>query len=198
MNDTSKEILETIVEIVENLKTFDLDGHVKSIGLGFNAHRNENDEWIIDFSLPKDEKLQAFLFRFRLFIQHNEPISFYNIKKLFADLDISSSWKSGIEEAVQSFENYSNASPVGIEEGFFGKLPTNGEILDIVLYGGFGHTGLNPKYKYKRLKFQKWACDEIRASVLFQVFTRIVLAVYQLLVAISELCRVELEDYANI
>ena len=34
MNDTSKEILETIVEIVENLKTFDLDGHVKSIGLG--------------------------------------------------------------------------------------------------------------------------------------------------------------------
>ncbi|GER81117.1 MAG: hypothetical protein M5U11_07985 [Anaerolineales bacterium] len=194
MNDTSKEVLETVVEIVENLETFSFDEHVKKTGLGFNACRDDNDEWIINFSLPKDEKLQAFLFRFRLFIQRNEPISFYNLRNLFSDSTLSGSWKNGVEAAIQSFEDYSKAYPIGIEKEFFGKLPTNGEVLDVVLNGGFGHTGLNPKYKHKRQTFQKWACDEIRGSVLFQIFTQIVLIIYQLLISISELCKIELEN----
>lgn len=194
MNDINKEILETIVEIVENLKTFGFDEHVKSIGLGFNVHRIENDEWAIEFGLPQDEKIKAFLFQFRLFIQRNEPISFYNLKNLFGDPNLSNSWKDGVKSDIQSFENYCNKKPTGIEESFFGRLPKNGEILDVVLYGGLGHTGLNSKYITKRREYQKWACDEIRASVLFQIFTRIVLTIYQILLSISELSNVELEN----
>ena len=150
MEDTNKEILETIVEIVEDLKTLNFDEHVRNVGLGFSARRSENNEWVIEFSQPNDKDLKAFLFRFRLFIQRNEPISFYKLRNLFTDQSISDSWTRGVETAIQSFESYCNEYPISIEDGFFGKRPTNGEILDTVLYGGFGHTSLNPKYKHKR------------------------------------------------
>ena len=193
MKKSSKEVLETIVEIVKDIQAFNFDEHVKKVGLGFNARREDNDEWIIEFSQPDNKELQAFLFRFRLFIQRNEPISFYNLNSLFSDPHLSETWKSGVGKVIEVYNNYYNDYPVDIAD-LFGKRPTNGEILDTVIYGGLGHTGLNPKYQHKREKFQEWARDEIRASVLFQTFTRIILTVFRLILIIANLSEAELKD----
>lgn len=184
------------MEIAQDLSSFKFDEHVKKAGLGFRAHHEEDGSWIIEFGQADNKELQAFLFRFRLFIQHNEPISFHNLHNLMADPDISENWKKGVGKAIQDYFDYMNRFPEDIED-LFGKRPTNEEILDTVLYGGLGHTGLDRRYRHKRQRFQNWARDEIRANVLFQVFTRIVLTIFRLINYIADLSDKELEKTAK-
>ncbi len=61
-----------IVEKANRLKSFNFSEHVKDVGRGFKAARGEGDEWVIEFGLPDDEKLDSFLLTFRLFYMQGE------------------------------------------------------------------------------------------------------------------------------
>lgn len=194
MDESIKQILEVFVEKAHELKGFKFEEHVKSEGLGFRVHRdNDKEEWIIEFGQANKKEIDAFLFTFRLFIQHNEPISFHGMKGLLADSQLPVAWKNKVEKAIEAYFDYYDKYPSDIQD-LFGKRPTNGEILDTVLYGEKGHTGLNPKYRHKRKKFQEWTRDDIRANVLLQVFTRVVINVSKLIYFIADANEQVLKD----
>lgn len=197
MKPQTREILETFVEKAYKLKSFKFEEHIKSVGLGFRVyHVDQGEGWITEFGQADEKERDAFLLTFRLFIQHNEPISFHGLKNMLNSLELSDDWKKEVEPAVQAyFDNY-DKYPEDIQD-LWGKRPTHGLILDTVLYGGVGHTGLHEKYKHKRARFREWTRDGIRENVLLQVFTRIVLNISKLIYHIADVSIAELERAVN-
>ena len=191
MDKNTREILEALVENVETLKSFNFEKHVQKIGLGFEARRTNDNNWVIEFKLPDDKELHAFLFKFRLFIQRNEPISLFKLQDLMADTGLSENWKIKARAALNGFLIYYHSHPEDIAE-LFGNAPTHGEILDIFLYGELAHTGLNPKFKYKRQMYKKWTGNEFISHILTQKFIEITLEVFKILVDLDAITQEEL------
>jgi len=192
MNKDTREILEALVENIETLKSLNFEGHIREVGLGFEMYRTSNNDWVIEFSSPDNKELQAFLFKFRLFIQKNEPISLFKLRDLMADPGLSNEWKAKVDKALREFDGYYNAYPEDVVELFNNNAPTHGKILDIFLYGGLAHTGLHPKFKHKRQTYKTWTADDFDALVLKQKFVEVVLEVFRLLVYIGAITHEEL------
>lgn len=197
MKQQIRETLETFIEKAHKLKSFKFEEHVKSVGLGFRVYRTDETEgWITEFGQADEKERDAFLLTFRLFVQHNEPISFHGLRNLLNSSELSDDWRKKVGAAVQAYFDYYDKFPGDIQD-LWGKRPTHGEILDTVLYGGVGHTGLNERYKHKRERFREWTRDGIRENVLLQVFTRIVVNISKLIYHIADLTMAEVEAGAN-
>ena len=163
-----------------------------SVGLGFSINRAEDGEgWITEFGQADEKERDAFLLTFRLFIQQNEPISFHGLKGLRNSPELSDGWRNKVGQAVQAYFKYYNEYPANIQD-LWGKRPTHGEILDTVLNGALGHTGLNEQYRHKRERFREWTRDGIRENVLLQAFTHIVVSISQLIYHVADLTDTEL------
>ncbi|MEW6092356.1 MAG: hypothetical protein AB1531_00170 [Chloroflexota bacterium] len=191
MKERTRQALEDCVEKASKLRNMKLDEHIKHTIKGFRGHKMENEEWEIKFDLPDEEKGDASLFTFRLFLQHNENYSFAQIKHLLTDTSLSQEFRSKMENARHAFFEITNQHPLDIQKNFFevGEHPTWGEILNVVIYGAMAHTN----DKTKRQKYQCWTKDEIRKYVLLQHFWFIVAEVLNHIYRISDLCREELD-----
>jgi hypothetical protein len=191
MKDETRKTLEICIEKANKLREMKLDEHIAQtiIGIGFQAHRTINDDWEVEFDLPDNEKSDATLFTFRLFLQENEKYSFKKIKHLIKDVGLSEEFRSKMSEAYKRYVDLLNHRPVDIHPDFFevGEYPTCGDILEVVMYGDMAHTN-NPE---KRRKYQYWTRDDIRKYVLLQHFWFIVSEVLKLIYRISDLCKEE-------
>lgn len=188
MREYTRRTLTAIAEKAHKLKSFKFDEHVRSVGLGWRTTRVENG-WFVEFDLPKEEKRDAFLLTFRMFIQQNEPISFHKLNKIINDPEVSEELKSGLRKARQSYIKYIDGYPENIQD-IWGERPTRGEILKVVLYGDLAHT----KDVALRHKYEDWTRDEIRKSVLLQAFTRTIVNILELIDFIAELSEQELKS----
>jgi len=186
MKDETKQTLMLLVEKANRLKSFKFDEHVKQVGLGFKGTRNDNDEWVIEFGLPDDEKIDSFILTFRFFYQDGESISFNSLKRFLNDPELSSEWKNGVSKARRAYFDFLKGSSEYTVELFEGH-PTRREILDTVLYGQSAHA--NPEM-IKRLR--GWAVDDIRANLLKQEFTGMLVQILGLIKYIGELSEREL------
>lgn len=175
-----------LVEKANRLKSFKFDEHVKQVGLGFKGTRNDDDEWIIEFGLPDDEKIDIFILTFRFFYQDGESISFSSLRRFLNDPELSSEWKDGVSKSRKAYFVYLKGYSVYTVELFEGH-PSRHEILDTVLYGQATHA--NPE-KLKRLK--QWTADGIRANLLQQEFTGMLVQILVFIKYIGELSEHEL------
>lgn len=187
MKDETRQTLMLLVEKANRLKSFKFDEHVRQVGLGFNGTRNDEDEWVIEFGLPDDEKIDSFILTFRFFYQDGETISFSSLGRFLNDPELSPEWKNGVSGARRAYFDYLKGYSEYTVELFEGH-PTRHEILDTVLYGQAAHA--NPE-KIQRLK--QWAADDIRANLLLQEFTGMLVQILGLIKYIGELSERELE-----
>ena len=127
-----------IVEKANRLKSFNFSEHVKDVGRGFKAARGEGDEWVIEFGLPDDEKLDSFLLTFRLFYMQGELISFPRLGRLLNDPELSSEWRNGVSAARNAYFEYLKSYSDFTVELFEGR-PSRGDILNTVLYAEAAH-----------------------------------------------------------
>ena len=187
MKNETRAVLEQFVDKAHKLRDFKFDEHAKSRGSGWQATRTENDDWVIDFAIPDVKEQDAFLLTFRMFVQPNESISFPNIHGLLIDKELSSELQEGIKSARRAYFKYLNSYSDYTVELFDGH-PTRREMLETVLYGGLAHG--NDAETVQRYK--KWSRDDIRANLLTQEFTAILLQVLVFINYIAELSEKEL------
>lgn len=190
MKRRTRQALEDCVEKADKLRAMKLDEHVAHTIKGFRGHKMGNGEWEIEFDLPDEEKGDAALLTFRLFLQQNEDYSFPKIQSLITDLELSEEFRTKMTSAYRAYLELVNQQPVDIKPDFFevGEYPSWGEILNVVLYGSMVHTN----DKKKRLKYKNWVRDDIRKFVLLQHFWLIVAEVLRYIFQISDFCREEL------
>ena len=176
-----------LVEKANRLKSFKFDEHVRNIGLGFKVTSTGDGKSVIEFGLPDDEKIDSFILTFRFFYQEGESISFSSISRFLNDPELSSEWKNGVSKARKTYFDYLKGYSEYTVELFEGH-PTRREILDTVLYGQAAHA--NPE-KLQRLR--QWTADDIRANLLLQEFTGMLVQILVLIKYIGELSERELE-----
>jgi hypothetical protein len=186
MKDETRQTLELLVEKANLLKSVKFDEHVRTVGLGFKGKRTGEDEWEIEFGLPDEEKRNSFILTFRFFYQEEETISFSKLSRFLNDPELSDEWKSGVSKARKAYFRYLKSySDYSVE--LFDGHPTRREMLDAVLYGGVAHA--NPE-KIQRLRL--WTRDGIRANVLLQEFTAMLVQILAFISYIGELSEHEL------
>lgn len=188
MKEETRQTLMLLVEKADRLKSFKFAEHVKEVGLGFKGTRTgEGDEWVIEFGLPDDEKIDSFILTFRFFYQEGESISFSSLSRFLNDSELSSEWKDGVSKARKDYFDYLKGYSEYTVEIFEGH-PTRKEILDTVLYGEAAHA--KPE-KIKQLK--QWTADDIRANLLHQEFTGMLVQILGFIKYIGELSERELK-----
>ncbi len=187
MENETRVILQQLVEKAQKLRDFRFDEHVKGVGINMRAEREENGEWVIDFGIPDVKEQDAFLFTFRMFIQQNESISFPNIHGLLRDNNLSQELREGIKSVRRAYFDYLNSHSDYTVELFEGH-PTRGQMLETVLYGGLAHG--NDADTVQR--FKDWSRDDIRANLLMQEFTAILLQILVFIKFIADLSEKEL------
>jgi hypothetical protein len=108
------------------------------------------------------------------------------------DESLSLKFRENLSLLRSQYNSFIKDFPAQIEQGFFepGAHLTNGEIYNTVMYGEMSHTS-DPK---KRTRYQFWARDDIRSSVLTQVFSQIILRILFMIYELSDLCEKELEN----
>jgi len=187
--------LTQLVEHANKLTQYGFTQHAIEAGLGFHAARDAEGGWEIEFALPDDKERDATLLTFRRFLLRREAYSFHNFERIASDTGLTMGFRNGLIRIRQSFLAYLSGHPSQIEVGFFeeGVAPTRGEILDTVLNAAFFHTDESPK----RGRYQNWCRDDIRASILHQAFTRIVVTVLELIEQAAVLARNELAPPGN-
>jgi hypothetical protein len=188
MKDETKIILEQLVEKAHKLRDFKFDEHVKKIGLNFKGTRMDDDSWVLDFGIPDVKEQDAFLLTFRMFIQKNESISFLNIHGLLRDKELSNEMQEGIKLVRQAYLNYLDSHSDYTVKLFDGH-PTRGQMLETVLYGGLAHG--NDAETIQR--FKVWSRDGIRANLLMQEFTSILIQILVFINHIADLSEKELQ-----
>jgi hypothetical protein len=190
IEERTRQALEECVEKASKLQTMKLDEHIAQTIKGFRGRRLENGEWEYEFDLPEEEKGDASLLTFRLFLQQNEDYSFPKIQHLITNPGLSAEFRSKMTDARQAYFELINQHPIDIKADFFevGEYPSWGEILNIVLYGAMAHTN----DKAKRSKYKRWTSDDIRKFVLLQHFWIIVAEVLKHIYQISDFCCEEL------
>jgi hypothetical protein len=191
MKEKSLQALEDCVEKAAKLRSMKLDKHVAQTVRGFRGRKLSDDEWEFEFDLPDEEKGDASLFTFRLFLQHNEDYSFEQIPHLISDTDLSDEFRVKMTDAYRDYVDLSNQHPVDIKPDFFevGEYHTWGELLRVVLYGFMAHTN----DKTKRAKYKRWTRDGLRKYVLLQHFWFIVAELLNHVYRIASLCSEELD-----
>jgi hypothetical protein len=188
VRDETKRLLALIVEKADKLRRFDLEDHVREVGLGFSAQRQEDGSWLLELGLPDEEKRDAFLLTFRFFNQKNERTSFYRVVDLADDPGISDEWRNEVSRLQRAYCDYLDGHSEYTVNLFDGQ-PTRGEMLDIGLYGGLVHANRPSKVQRYRL----WTRDEVRAGLFHQELTRILVRVLQLIYQLAQACRKELQ-----
>jgi hypothetical protein len=189
MEKETRMLLEQYIEKAHKLRDFEFVEHAKSIGRGWSATKNDNGEWVMEFGIPDVKEQDAFLLTFRMFVQKNESISFPNIHGLLRDKGLSTELQEGIKSARQAYFNYLNGHSDYTVKLFDGH-PTRMQMLETVLYGGLAHG--NDLETVER--FKNWSRDDIRANLLIQEFTAILLQILVFINHIAELSEKELES----
>jgi len=186
MKNETRLTLELLVEKANLLKSINFDEHMKNIGLGFKISKTDGDESIIEFGLPDEEKRNSFILTFRFFYQEEETISFSKLRRFLNDPELSDEWKSGVSKVRKVYFKYLKShSDYSVE--LFDGHPTRQEMLDTVLYGGVAHA-----YPEKIQQLRTWTRDDIRANVLLQEFTAMLLQILAFISNIGELSEREL------
>jgi hypothetical protein len=187
MKEDTRQTLETFVEKANLLKSFKFDEHVRSVGQGFSANKTDDGSWVIDFSLPDQEKRDSFILSFRFFYQNNESISLANLKRFLNDPELSDEWRKGISNVLKNYYRYLNGHFTQTVNLFDGH-PTRREMLDTVLYGGIAHANKPEMVR----RFKLWTRDGVRENVLLQSFAVMLIEILRVIYYIGELSEREL------
>ncbi len=155
--------------------------------VGFEA-RKVGDKWQVDFYQPNDEKRDALLFNIRLFIQDKDDISIRRLVELYDDPGISTKWKKEHEHYRRELNERLDRIAV---EGKKGKL-THRDVLDMFLYGKFGHRDEDDR-SYKM--YQKWITDETEFEIMHNTFHTVLVWVLAVVINISIVSREELQRH---
>jgi hypothetical protein len=188
MEDETRKILEALIRKAHKISGFGFDEHVKRTGLNFNITRTDKNDYIVEFGLPDEKELDAFVLTFRMFTQPNESFSFSNIHGLLRDKGLSTEFREGVISLRRGYFDYLNSHSEYTVELFEGH-PTRSQILQTVLYGELVH--INDPDTVQR--FQIWSRDDIRASLLMQEFTSILLQILTSIKHLADLCEKELK-----
>jgi hypothetical protein len=112
------------------------------------------------------------------------------LKHLANDPDLSDEWKKSVLQIREKYFDYLRGYPSNIGDNFWKERPTREKILNSVL-----HTLDHTKSYDNREEFDKLACDEIRATVLMQAFTNIIMNIFKLICIVSDLNEKELRSH---
>lgn len=142
----------------------------------------------VDFYQPSDEKRDALLFNFRLFIQDKDDISLRRLVELYDDPGISDFWKNEHKHYREKLNEWLGFVVV---EGQEGQI-TNRDVLDMFLYGKFGHRDEDDK-SYKM--YQKWVNNEVEFEITHNTFHTILISILAIIINISIASREELQRH---
>lgn len=191
MKSKTRQVLKDIVATANQIRSYGFSEQVREDGFGLRLIRNPepDTDGIIEFILPDSKERDATLLHFRRFDQHNESFSFHKLKKLSQDEELSQNYRERLLDIRKRYFDYLNGCPRGVTPGFFQTkpYPSRGDIMRVVINGGIAHSD-----KIKRARFEVWTRDSIRASILFQLFSRIVSHVIKLIYELAEATRQEL------
>lgn len=93
------------------------------------------------------ESVEAIFLTLRMFLQKNDRISIASIAEIYLDEKELSPYKTDFEE-IRGIINTFLSAKNGVD--FCGDNYTNGEAIDLLLYGSMGHTN---RKKHEQLKF---------------------------------------------
>ncbi len=96
-----------------------------------------NLEWISCDDVSEDD-VDAFVLNLRLLIQRRDGFSIECLSKIYKKDGIPKELSGAFDEQSQSWETYRSLKSVLIKPGGSEKL-SNGELFDIILYGGLAH-----------------------------------------------------------
>ena len=192
LNEDTIRVLEDIIELADRLQSHQFEKIIDEKGLNWVIQIQPEGDYLIQFEYPDDTVFDATLYTLRLFNQQSEKVSFHNLNRLANDEGLSVDFRDGIKKLRKQYFSYLSKYPIGVEPGFFeeGYQPDNGDILKVVINGGFGHR----KDFDKRQWFKKWTRDGIRAGVLFQTFSVITFNIIGLIHQLKKLCESEISN----
>ena len=192
MNEKTKRALEDIVEIADRLNSHHFQEAVEDKGLGFSTEGTPDGKHIFHFEFPDDTVIDATLYNLRLFDQQGEGFSFHRLEQLTDDMSLSDYSRKEFLKIRDIYFFLLSKHPKLVKSGFFEENthPNNGEILRVVINGGYGHR----KDFKKREQYKTWTRDDVREAVLYQVFSHIVYNIINMIdhlrtVALNELDR---------
>ncbi len=149
MKTETKEVLEHFVEKAKKLEEYSPD----KIQIRFTSFPNEENQ-SLEVIGQDQQKIDAFLLTFRMFIQSGDMISLNNLNNnIVNDPDISPKWRDEFKILYEEYHSYLKSYPSVkvLPQGDF--FPTRGEIMKTVLYGNLGHLKLK---SIQRKRFKEW------------------------------------------
>lgn len=191
MNAKTKRALEDIVEIADRLNSHNFKEAVQDKGLGFSTEGTPDGRHVFHFEFPNDTVIDATLYNLRLFDQQGEGFSFHRLDQLSDDRSLSDYSRQEFLKIRDIYFYLLEQHPKSVQPGFFEEKchPNNGEILRIVINGGFGHR----KDIKKRKRYKTWTRDDVREAVLYQVFSDIIYKIINMIDYLRILALNELE-----
>lgn len=138
-------------------------------GVKISGKRREDGSFEVTSEVrgPSKEAIKAFVLTFRFFIQDNEKASLHNISALYDASNIDPQQKAFFQSARIAINNLLD-SPNFFNLSINGVIPTNREIMDVFIYGGFAHANSD---KYERYK--EWISFPSTAAMLQVCFNMI-------------------------
>jgi hypothetical protein len=184
--DTQKQLEDFVkrVDYIRSLSYFDGKDKVA----GFQTKMVE-DKLQVDFYQPSDEKRDALLFNFRLFIQDKDDISLRRLVELYDDPGVSDFWKNEHKHYREKLNEWLDF--VVVVEGEKGEL-TNRDVLEMFLYGKFGHRDEDDK-SYKM--YQEWVNNEAEFEIMHNTFHTILISILAVIMNLSVASREELQRH---
>lgn len=195
MNQRTRIALLDLIEGAQILQEHGFTEHAISIGRGLRASQTSEKQWEIEFDLPDNQPLNATALSLRLFLLQSEDYSFHRLDRLAEDPQLTPDFSTALRQIRRSYFDLRASTLVGVEADFFeeGSHPTRGKILDVVLNGDLFHTKDSPE----RRRYRMWTRGGIRANVLFQEFTQIVIFILGLIDHLSNISERELSIHSE-
>jgi len=124
-------------EKVDRLERCQLTNRMATPKYIVQAEEVMNREWIAFDNISEDD-LDAFVLNLRLLIQDRDGFSIRCLAKLYEKDEVPRDLSEAFEEQRGKWKTYRSTSSLLIKPGGGDKL-TNGELFDIMFYGGLAH-----------------------------------------------------------
>ncbi len=142
MSEKEKAIkaLELFNEKAEELLSSTFTKKVLEEGTGVTLEWNwdtEEEKTNFERRGPNKEDIKAFLLDYRFFIQDNERSSFRNLKELYSSNFLKAKFETRFDSARDELNRFLDSPSILNKSN--GENPTQREITDTFIYGGFAH-----------------------------------------------------------
>lgn len=193
MRQGTFEAIELFIEKAEKIKAVNFVTSPKLVQFDWSWNNGYES---VNMTGPRSQDIDAFILTYRFFFDKKEHCSFrWLAENVLNDSGLSENWKKGFLELRDDLNCYIDSYPLIKVSNDNNRVPmTNLQIRDLFLYGDLCHATWKIE---NRQKYKQWMSHDATKALLTSQFIEILYVTLDVIVKISDLCKLELENHIS-